>query len=85
MKRIISIFILICFSSQTIFANSYVGRTKEEAVNKWKIQQEYKQQKSWVEYVNNHRQEILNYVKQENIKYYEPYIVTPVGLIKKGR
>lgn len=82
-KLLVSCILLVCLLSQVAFTKNFTGKTKDEAINKWKIYETYNNQLSWSNYVNGHKEEIMNYVKQKTIKQYNPYMVTPIGIIKK--
>ena len=58
------------------------GKTKEEVVYQWKEKQRQEAIISWKKYCESYRASIEK-VKQENLKNYNPYVVTPIGIINK--
>ena len=78
MKRIFLICFIICMFTQNVFAVGITGKTKEEAIYKWDKHQKSERIKN-----NGIICELVKEIQRKNLQQYVPYIMTPLGKIKK--
>ena len=82
-KLLISSCLLLCIYSQCIFGQSFTGKTKEEAVNKWRIYQNYIIYTNQKEYIVEYQSKLAEYIKQINMRNQTFNIITPLGIITR--